>query len=131
VTPEGATGSIFQRLLLPAHVAELVWGVVGDPRVPRRAKLALMGGALYMFSPIDLLPELILGKIGYLDDAFVAIRSLRVLLADTPESIVRDHWAGSRGDLAVLRATLIKADGVASRCVDRVRAALFGAGWAH
>ena len=43
-----------------------------DPRVPRRAKLAVLVAGLWVLSPIDLIPEF-LPVIGPLDDVVVAL----------------------------------------------------------
>jgi uncharacterized membrane protein YkvA (DUF1232 family) len=47
-----------------------------DPRVPRRAKLAVLVAGLWLASPIDLIPEF-LPVIGPLDDIVVAAIALR------------------------------------------------------
>jgi uncharacterized membrane protein YkvA (DUF1232 family) len=73
-----------------------------DERVPRGAKLVLAAGALWIASPIDLLPEF-LPVIGPLDDAVVAALVLRHLVARSGVDVVREHW---RGDAATLERLL-------------------------
>ena len=69
-----------------------------DPRVPFRAKVALGVGALWIASPIDLLPEF-LPVIGPLDDVIVAALVLRYVVARAGAEVVRERW---RGDPATL-----------------------------
>jgi uncharacterized membrane protein YkvA (DUF1232 family) len=73
-----------------------------DDRVPRSAKVALAAGALWIASPIDLLPEF-LPVIGPLDDALVAALVLRHLVARAGVGVVQEHW---RGDPATLERLL-------------------------
>jgi uncharacterized membrane protein YkvA (DUF1232 family) len=78
-----------------------------DPRVPRRAKVVLALAAVWLVSPIDLLPEF-LPVLGPLDDAVVAALALRYLVRWAGSEVVRDHWRGERATLdAILRAARI------------------------
>jgi uncharacterized membrane protein YkvA (DUF1232 family) len=78
-----------------------------DPRVPRRAKVVLALAAVWLVSPIDLLPEF-LPVLGPLDDAVVAALALRYLVRRAGSEVVRDHWRGERATLdAILRAARI------------------------
>ena len=46
------------------------WRMFRDPHTPRRSKWLLVGlAALYLFSPVDLVPEAVTGPLGLLDDA--------------------------------------------------------------
>jgi uncharacterized membrane protein YkvA (DUF1232 family) len=76
--------------------------LVRDPRVPRGAKAWLAVGAVWLASPIDLLPEFI-PVLGPLDDAIVAAVILRHLVRRAGSDIVAEHW---RGDPETLRGVL-------------------------
>ena len=65
-------------LLIP-NLLILFRGLARDPRVPRRSKWLLVIGAVWIASPIDLIPEFI-PVLGPLDDAVVAALILRHLL---------------------------------------------------
>jgi hypothetical protein len=54
-------------LLLTLGVGYLMWRY----RIPPRGLFAMGAAALYLISPIDLLPEAILGPLGLVDDAGV------------------------------------------------------------
>ena len=55
------------ELLLTLAVAYLMWRY----RIPPRGLFAMGAAGLYLISPIDLLPEAILGPLGLVDDAGV------------------------------------------------------------
>jgi uncharacterized membrane protein YkvA (DUF1232 family) len=77
-------------------------GLARDPRVPRRSRLLLLFGLLWVLSPIDLIPEFI-PVAGPLDDAIVAVLVLRHVLRRAGRAVVSSHW---RGDPAVLHRLL-------------------------
>jgi uncharacterized membrane protein YkvA (DUF1232 family) len=64
-----------------------------DPRVPRRAKVAVLLAGLWLLSPIDLLPEF-LPVIGPLDDILVVALALRYAARSVPRPVLLDAWPG-------------------------------------
>jgi uncharacterized membrane protein YkvA (DUF1232 family) len=72
-----------------------------DPRVPRRYKLMLIGVAVYLAMPIDLVPDFI-PIAGQLDDAIVVAIALRAVLRGTGHRLIADHWPGPPASLAVV-----------------------------
>jgi uncharacterized membrane protein YkvA (DUF1232 family) len=62
-----------------------------DPRVPRRAKLAILLAGLWLLSPIDLLPEF-LPVIGPLDDVLVVAIALRYAARSVPRPVLLEAW---------------------------------------
>lgn len=78
--------------------------LVGDPRVPRRSRLALGALLLYLVSPIDLVPDFV-PVAGQLDDALLVVLVFRWLLRSAGPELVSEHWPGPPESLAaVLRA---------------------------
>jgi uncharacterized membrane protein YkvA (DUF1232 family) len=65
-----------------------------DPAVPRRAKVAVGIAALWVLSPIDLIPEF-LPVIGPLDDVVVVALALRYAARTVPRQTLLDAWPGS------------------------------------
>jgi uncharacterized membrane protein YkvA (DUF1232 family) len=63
----------------------------GNPRVPRRAKVALLIAILWVLSPIDLLPEF-LPVIGPLDDVVAVVLLLRYAARAIPRQALFDAW---------------------------------------
>jgi uncharacterized membrane protein YkvA (DUF1232 family) len=64
-----------------------------DPRVPRRAKLAVVVAGLWCLSPIDLIPEF-LPVIGPLDDIVVVALALRYAARQVPRDVLAEAWPG-------------------------------------
>jgi uncharacterized membrane protein YkvA (DUF1232 family) len=64
-----------------------------DPRVPRRARVAVVVAMLWVLSPIDLIPEF-LPVIGPLDDVIVVALLLRYAGRSVPRQVLLDAWPG-------------------------------------
>jgi uncharacterized membrane protein YkvA (DUF1232 family) len=62
-----------------------------DPRVPRRAKIALLVAVLWVLSPIDLIPEF-LPVIGPLDDVVAVVLLLRYAARSIPRPVLLAAW---------------------------------------
>jgi uncharacterized membrane protein YkvA (DUF1232 family) len=77
---------------LPACVT-LVRRLRADPRVPFKAKAAVVGAGLWVLSPVDLLPEF-LPVIGPLDDVVVVTLALRYAARRVPREVLVEAWPG-------------------------------------
>ena len=64
-----------------------------DPRVPRRARVAVVIAMLWVLSPIDLIPEF-LPVIGPLDDVIAVALLLRYAGRTVPRQVLVDAWPG-------------------------------------
>jgi uncharacterized membrane protein YkvA (DUF1232 family) len=64
-----------------------------DPRVPRKAKIAIIAAGVWVASPIDLIPEL-LPVIGPLDDIVVVALALRYAGRQVPRDVLIEAWPG-------------------------------------
>lgn len=64
-----------------------------DPRVPRRAKAAVVMAGLWVASPVDLVPEF-LPVIGPLDDIVVVALALRYAGRQVPREVLVEAWPG-------------------------------------
>ena len=96
--PEPGQGSgMSDILLLLPDFTVLLARLLRDPRVPRRSKLIALFGIGYVLSPIDLLPALLFGPIGLLDDAVVVTAALSRLINHVHPDVVRSAWSG-QGD---------------------------------
>ena len=100
--------------LLP-NLVRLFRGLLGDERVPRGSKALLLLAAVWLASPIDLIPEFLPG-IGAIDDAVVAGLVLRHLVKRTGPEVVKDHWRGDPRTLGLLlRAASVSSTDAAPR----------------
>jgi uncharacterized membrane protein YkvA (DUF1232 family) len=71
--------------------ARLGWRLLNDNRVPGWVKLIPAAGLLYLLSPIDLIPDLMLPGLGEVDDVVMLILALKMFLDLSPPGIVREH----------------------------------------
>jgi uncharacterized membrane protein YkvA (DUF1232 family) len=62
-----------------------------DPRVPRRAKVAIGLALIWVLSPIDLVPEF-LPVIGPLDDVLVVAIAFRYAARQVPRPVLLEAW---------------------------------------
>ncbi len=74
---------------LPRY-ARVAAALIADPAVPKRSKVALGVGGLYLVSPIDLVPGII-PVAGQLDDLYVLLRALRQALHSAPADVSARH----------------------------------------
>jgi uncharacterized membrane protein YkvA (DUF1232 family) len=75
--------------------------LLGDRRVPRRARLLILALIAYLAMPLDLGPDFI-PVIGQLDDAIIVAFVLRTILRSGGPELVREHWPGPPTSLGVL-----------------------------
>jgi len=105
VEPGASSGARDILLLLP-DLTVLLARLLRDRRVPRGPKLVALLGFGYVISPLDVLPAVVFGPIGLVDDIVVVSATLSRLLNHVHPDIVRSHWSG-KGDAleAIQRAT--------------------------
>ena len=84
-------------LLLLPDLTILLVRLLQDSRVPIFQKGIAVAGVAYVLSPIDVIPALIVGPIGMLDDLFIVAACLSQLLNHVHPDVVRGHWSG-QGD---------------------------------
>lgn len=63
-----------------------------DHRVPRRARIAVAFAALWVLSPIDLIPDF-LPIIGALDDVVVVALAFRYAARRVPRDVLLEAWS--------------------------------------
>ncbi len=83
-------------LLLP-DLTTLMFRLLRDERVAVGDKAIALLGIGYVLSPIDVLPEFLLGPIGLVDDVVVVAATLSRLVNHVHPDVVRSHWSG-QGD---------------------------------
>jgi len=69
---------------------QLVWRLLNDTRVSLFPKLIIPAAILYVLSPIDLIPDVILG-LGQLDDLGVAALAIALFIEFSPRAVVAEH----------------------------------------
>lgn len=103
--PTTRTSSPFQggeRLLEPGLIEQtrLAWRLFRDPRVPAIKQAIPVLAAIYVLSPIDLIPDFLLG-LGQFDDLGIliagVIAAINLLPKLAPPEITAEHLAAIRG----------------------------------
>jgi uncharacterized membrane protein YkvA (DUF1232 family) len=94
------------RALLRAlpDVVRLITRLVGDPVLPRAAKIALGAAAVYLLSPVDLIPDFI-PLVGWVDDVLLAAVLLDGILNWVDRGLVLKYWPGNASSLDTLART--------------------------
>jgi uncharacterized membrane protein YkvA (DUF1232 family) len=85
-------------------LVRLITRLVSDPTLPRAAKIALGAAAVYLLSPLDLVPDFI-PLVGYLDDLLLAAVVLDGVLNWVDRGLVLKYWPGSPTSLDTLART--------------------------
>ena len=77
--------------------------LLGDQRVPRRAKVALGLLVPYLAFPIDLIPDFI-PVLGQLDDAALVALAIAYVVRRAGRDVVEELWPGSERGLRLVLA---------------------------
>ena len=84
-----------------------------DDRIPAMDKAKFAGVIAYFLSPIDFLPEALLGPLGYLDDLVLTCYVLNLYLNQQEganKQVVKELWPGDQDVLNTIQSVLQKAD---------------------
>ena len=84
-----------------------------DDRIPAIDKAKFAGVIAYFLSPIDFLPEALIGPLGYLDDLILTCYVLNLYINQQEEvnkQVVKELWPGDQNVLNTIQSVLQKAD---------------------
>jgi uncharacterized membrane protein YkvA (DUF1232 family) len=96
-TRAGSRSGVRDLVLLLPDLTVLLMRLMRDSRVPLTSKVIALLGICYVLSPIDLIPSLLVGPVGLLDDLVVVSATLSRVLNHVHPDVVRSHWPG-QGD---------------------------------
>jgi uncharacterized membrane protein YkvA (DUF1232 family) len=97
-------------LLLAPDLFHLLVKLSIDERVPSDKKLKFIAVIAYFISPLDFLPEMFLGPLGYFDDIALTAYVINQYINETDASIVRELWAGDQDILTAIKNIILSAD---------------------
>ena len=117
----GAGSGLRDVVLLLPDLTVLLFRLLRDPRVPPGAKLLAGLGVAYVLSPIDLVPEILFGPFGLIDDLLVVAAALSRLVNYVHPDVVRAHWSGQGDALDAIHRTTDWGESLVTR---RIPAAL-------
>lgn len=81
-----------------------------DKEVPAKSKALLVSTIAYYISPIDLLPEALVGVLGFVDDLALAAFVLNKIINQTSYEVVQKHWLGGKDLLESIKEIINVAD---------------------
>jgi len=97
-------------ILLAPDLFHLLIKLSLDKEVPVDKKVRLAAVIGYFILPLDLLPEILLGPAGYLDDIVLSAYILDELFNTIDPKIITRHWAGDRDLLNSVRTIVANAN---------------------
>ncbi len=103
---EGKNHRLSGVIMLAPDLVHLLIRLILDADVPKAQKAKLIAVLAYFVSPIDMIPEGIVGPAGYIDDIVLAVMTLHAMLNHVDEEVVRRHWAGEGDILEVVQSIL-------------------------
>ncbi|MGQ0646641.1 MAG: YkvA family protein [Gemmatimonadaceae bacterium] len=105
-TARRVTGVLALITHFPAYL-ELVFGMLRDSRVAKWDRFLVVGSIVYLFSPFDILPDII-PIVGQIDDLFLVVMSLSRMFDRASREVTLSHWSREPGELdpAALRQLL-------------------------
>ena len=119
--PKREPSGLLDLLFLLPDFTVLLMRLLRDDRVPIMAKAIAVGGVAYVVSPIDVMPGLLFGPVGLVDDLLVVAGCVSAMLNRVHPDVVRSHWSG-QGD--VLDAVASVTDLVEDQVIGNIRSKL-------
>lgn len=109
-------------LLLLPRLARMITSLLADRQVPTAVKVALGLVAVYLASPVDLIPDFV-PFIGYLDDLILAAIVVDGLVSSVERSTLLRYWPGNPASLDAAAAVARR---LSAWVPSRVKARVFG-----
>lgn len=94
-----------QYLVLVPDVFHLLCKLLADKDVSAKDKTVLGLAIAYFVSPVDLIPDALIG-LGQMDDLAIAAFALNGMLNNTDREVIMRHWAGDGDVFEQLSAVL-------------------------
>ena len=115
-----SNSNIADSVLVVPDLFILVTRLIRDNRVSAAIKARLLAATAYVVSPLDLIPEGVMGVVGLTDDAgaLALIGYWLVHIVSIDKEIVREHWPGDNDPIEVI-------DNLHKRITDNAEA-IFG-----
>lgn len=85
---------LMEYMLIVPDIAALLVRLCKDERVSIKAKAIAGSTAVYLLSPIDIIPDFI-PFVGQFDDLSIAFFALNSIIKMIPENIILENWSGN------------------------------------
>ena len=108
-------------ILLAPDIFMLLLRLMKDDRIPMKYK-GMVGAAItYFISPIDIIPEALVGPFGYTDDIIIAVMVLNKIINETSEEAVVENWSGKGNILAIIQNILTISNSILGKKLNAVK----------
>ena len=116
----GKRAGLFDLLLFLPDLVVLLSRLARDSRVPVSAKAIAIFGVGYALSPIDLLPEILFGPLGFADDLVVVAAAVSRVINHVHPDLVKAHWPGHGDVLDVLQRVTQWSESLVGKTMTRL-----------
>lgn len=99
-----------EYLLLAPDIFYLLIELMRDSEVAKSKKVKIGAVVAYFITPFDILPEALMGLIGYIDDVALSAYMLNDLFNNIDPELIKRHWAGDKNLLNVIQEILNDTD---------------------
>ena len=107
---EGRAYRFADYLLLLPDLLHLVIRLALDRRVPRQLRAQTAAVLAYVMLPFDLVPEAVVGPLGFGDDLLLVALMVRRLLTAVPQDVILDYWTGPSGLMKTIKTVFDAAE---------------------
>ena len=107
---EGKTNQWAEYMMFAPDLFHLLCKLAVDKDVMIADKAKLAGAIVYYLSPLDIIPEILIGPLGFADDIAVAAYVLNQIINHSDPEIIKRHWAGEGEVLELIQRILASAD---------------------
>ena len=107
---EGKESPVLRYVFLAPDFFHLLCKLMFDPRVPGGEKKKVGFAIAYFISPLDLIPEGLVGPAGYIDDVALTAYVLNSVLNSVGPEVLEDHWVGDSDVLKTIHEVVSVAD---------------------
>lgn len=88
--------------------------LVRDKRIASQDKTPLFLAIAYYLSPIDFIPEIFFGPLGYMDDMVLAVIVVNRILSQSRE-IILEHWEGEEDLILTVQKIIASAENLVGK----------------
>ena len=106
----GRTDKWADYLMFTPDLFHLLCKLSIDSEVPVKERGKLAAAIVYFVAPFDLVPEALMGVMGFADDIAIAAYVVNSLMSSCGPVVVQRHWAGDEDVLKLVQKTIGMAD---------------------
>ncbi|MGJ7921897.1 YkvA family protein [Neobacillus sp. LXY-4] len=124
---DGRANKYVEFLMFGPDLFHLLCKLTVDDNVSVTDKAKLGAAIAYFISPVDFIPEVLVGPVGYIDDIAVAAYVLNSMINKADPEIVKKHWAGEGDVLEIIKKIIATADQMVGSGIMKKIKGKFGA----